>query len=83
MPEPRYYRIVLWSLVLFVLVVATPGWYIQKRMAQKMYRLEERVAGLEQQVEELKSRPTDGRAGDKAVDAGDEVPREPAEESNN
>ena len=71
MPEPRYYRIVLWSLVIFVLVVAAPGWYIQKQMAEKLYhlegrvvRLEDRVAMLEGQVEEPESQPIDGQAGD-------------------
>ena len=68
MPERRYYRTVLWSLVLFVLVVATPGWYIQKQMAQKMHHLEGRVSALEREVEELKSQPADDRAGDPAVD---------------
>ena len=64
MPESRNYRIVLWSLVIFVLVVATPGWYIQKQMAEKMYHLEDRVAALEEEVEELKSQPADGQAED-------------------
>ncbi len=50
MPPPRYYRIVLWSLVIFVLVVATPGWYIQKRLAEKMHHLGERVGELEDRV---------------------------------
>jgi cell division protein FtsB len=55
MPEPRSYRIILWSLVIFVLVVATPGWYIQKQLAQKMHLMDDRLATLEEQVEELKS----------------------------
>ncbi len=72
MPEPRYYRIVLWSLVIFVLVVATPGWYIQKQMAQKMYHLEDRVATLEEQAEELKSQLAGGQAEDPAMDNEDD-----------
>ena len=90
MSESRSYRIVLWSLVLFVLVVATPGWYIQIRLAQKVYPLdesmaamEERVAALEERVEELASQPADDRTGDEATDAGDDGQGEPAERSSN
>lgn len=66
MPEPRNYRIVLWSLVVFVLVVAAPGWYIQTQMAQKAYLMEQRLAALEERVEELESQLDDGQANDPA-----------------
>ncbi len=68
MPEMKHYRIILWSLVIFVLVVAAPGWYIQKQMAEKVYLLEDRVAALEEQVEELKSQPAGGQAEDPDMD---------------
>ena len=74
MPEPSSYRIVLWSLVIFVLVVATPGWYIQMQLGKKVYLLEERVAALEEQVEELKSPPADGPGPDAATAAEDDGP---------
>jgi F0F1-type ATP synthase membrane subunit b/b' len=72
MPEARYYRIVLWSLVIFVLVVATPGWYIQKQMAQKLHHLEDRVATLEEQAEELKSQPAGGQTEEPAMGTEDD-----------
>ena len=68
MPEPRDYRIILWSLVIFVLVVAAPGWYIQKQMAEKLYLLEDRVAALEERVEEPERQPADGQTEDPAMD---------------
>ena len=64
MPEMKNHRIILWSLVTFVLVVAAPGWYIQIRMIQKVHILEGRVDALENQMEELKSQPVAGKTED-------------------
>ena len=75
MPESRDYRIFIWSLVIFVLVVAAPGWYIQMQLAEKMYHLkdrvatlEDRVATLEEQVEQPESQPADRQSEDPAMD---------------
>jgi membrane protein implicated in regulation of membrane protease activity len=78
MAPPRYYRIVLWSLVIFVLVVATPGWFIQTRLAQKMHHLKERVAALEDRVAELEGQvEVPDIDPDDDGDGGDDVPGEP------
>ncbi len=90
MPPPRYYRIVLWSLVIFVLVVATPGWYIQKQLAQKMHHLGERVGALEDRVAVLEGQVEvhtidkhDDGDKDTATDTREDDRQEPDEESSN
>ena len=43
-------RLLVWSVVVFALLVATPGWYIQVRLAEKINRLEKRVTELEDRL---------------------------------
>ena len=45
-------RLLVWSVVVFALLVATPGWYIQMRLAEKVNRLEKRVTQLEDRLPE-------------------------------
>ncbi len=50
MSPMKRHRILIWSVVVFALLVATPGWYIQMRLAEKVNRLEKRVTELEDRL---------------------------------
>jgi hypothetical protein len=43
-------RILVWSVVVFALLLAMPGWYIQMRLAEKINHLEKRVTELEDRL---------------------------------
>ncbi len=47
MPESKQYRLGIWAVVFFVLVVSLPGWFVQMRLIEKLGRLEKRVVELE------------------------------------
>ncbi len=51
MLEARRFRLGIWAVVFFVLVVSVPGWFVQMRMIEKLGRLEKRVVELESRVE--------------------------------
>jgi len=47
MSEWVRHRITVWALIVFVLVITAPGWYVQTRLLIKLNQLEARVAKLE------------------------------------
>ncbi len=51
MSESRRFRLGIWAVVFFVLVVSVPGWFVQMRLIEKLGRLEKRVVELESRVD--------------------------------
>jgi hypothetical protein len=51
MSETRRFRLGIWAVVFFVLVVSVPGWFVQMRLIEKLGRLEKRVVELESRVD--------------------------------
>jgi len=57
MSDTKRFRMGLWAVVFFVLVVTMPGWYVQMRTLEKVSRLERRIAELEAHTADLAEVP--------------------------
>jgi hypothetical protein len=51
MSEVTRFRLGIWAVVFFVLVVSIPGWFVQMRLLQKIGRLEKRIVQLESRID--------------------------------